>query len=60
MVDTDGKENERIRKYKVVLSKGGGEDTNLENMESLYASVRLWGTEEEDEITFPPWKGVDE
>ena len=60
MVDTYGKENERIRKYKVVLQKGGGEDTNLENMEDLYAAIRSWVTEEEDDIPFPSWKGVDE
>ena len=26
----------------------------------LYASLRSWGTEEEDGIPFPDWKGVDE
>ena len=60
MVDTHGKENERIRKYKVVLQKGGGEASKLENMEYEYASVHSWGTEEEDEITFTSWKGVGE
>ena len=34
MVDTYGEENE-----KVVFPKGGGEDTKLENMEALYASI---------------------
>ena len=38
---------------------GGGEATNLENMEALYASVRSWVKEEEDNITFQIWKGVD-
>ena len=59
MVDTYGKEKEKTRKYKVVLLKGGGEDTNLENMEALYASIRSWGTEEEDDTHFSiiKWSG---
>ena len=44
----------------MVLLKGGGEDTNLENMEALYASVHSWGTEEDDDIPFTSWKGVGE
>ena len=59
-VDTDREGKERRRKEKVVLPTGGGEATNPENMEALYASVRSWGTEEEDTIPFPYWKGFDE
>ena len=33
--------------------------TNLENMESLYSSIRSWGTEEVVNISLPDWKGVD-
>ena len=44
----------------MVFLTGGGETTNPEKMEALYASVRSWGTEEEDDIPFPSWKGVDE
>ena len=44
----------------MVLPIGGGEDTKPENMEALYAYIRLWGTEEEDNTPFPYWKGVDE
>ena len=29
-------------------------------MGALYASVQSWGTEEEDTIPFPDWKGIDE
>ena len=29
-------------------------------MEALYISVRSWGMEEEGDIPFPSWKGVDE
>ena len=47
MVDTVGEENKRRRKDKVIFLTGGGEATNPENMEALYASVRSWGTEEE-------------
>ena len=36
---------------------GGGETTNPENMEALYASLQSWGDEEEYDIY---WKGVDE
>ena len=39
---------------------GGGDDTSLENMEALYASIWSWGTEEEDNTPFPDWKGVEE
>ena len=44
----------------MLLLPGGDEATNTEKMEALYASVRSWGTEEEDNIPFPDWKGVDE
>ena len=44
----------------MVFPTGGGEATNLENIEALYASVRSWGMKEEGGILFPPWKGVDE
>ena len=44
----------------MVLPTGGGESTNPENMGDLYASVRSWGMEEEYDIPFPDWKGVDE
>ena len=60
MVDTVGEENERRIKEKVVFPTGGDESKNTENMEDLYASVRSWVTEEEDEIHFPYCKGVDE
>ena len=59
-MDTVGEENERKRKEKVVFLTGGGEATNPEKMEAFYASVQSWGTEEEDNIPFPSWKGVDE
>ena len=29
-------------------------------MEALYESVRSWGREEEYEIPFPSWNGVDD
>ena len=44
----------------MVFPTGGGESTNPENMEALYAFIRLWGTEEEGDIPFPSWKGVYE
>ena len=44
----------------MVLSTGGGEATNPEKMEDLYASIRYWGMEEEDNTTFPSWKGDDD
>ena len=59
-MDTVGEGKKRRRKETVVFLKGVGESTNPENMEDLYASVRSWGTEEEDDIPFPDWKGVDE
>ena len=43
-----------------IFLTGGGEATNTENMEGLYASVRSWGTEEEDDTTFTDWKEIDE
>ena len=49
-----------MRKDKAVFPTGGGEATNPENMKALYKSVWSWGTEEEDKITFPDWKGVDD
>ena len=58
-VDIVGEENERRRTEKVVLLTGGGEYTNPENMEALYASIQSWSTEEEDDILFPDCKGVD-
>ena len=48
------------RKEKVSCPSCGGESTNPENMEALYASVQSWGTEEEGDIPFPSWQGVDE
>ena len=48
------------KKIKVVFPTGGCEATNWENTKALYASVRLWGTEEEDIIPFPYWKGFYE
>ena len=59
-VDTDRKEKERRRKEKVVLPTGGGEATNTEKIEDLYASVQSWGSEQEGNLPFPSWKGVDE
>ena len=44
----------------MVFLTGGGEATNPENMEALYASVRSWGTEKEYYIPFEEWKEVDE
>ena len=48
------------KKQKVTFPTGGCEATNPENMEALYASVQAWGTEEQGDIIFPYWKGVDE
>ena len=45
-VDTYGEEKERIRKDKGVFLTGGGETTNPENMETLYAFLRSQGMEE--------------
>ena len=59
-MDTDRDEKERITNEKLVFPTGGGEAKNLVNMEALYASVRSWGTEEEEKIPFTSWKGVDE
>ena len=43
----------------MLFPTGGGEATNPENVEALYASVRSWYMEEEDNIPFPDCKGVD-
>ena len=59
-MDTDGQEKERIRKEKVVFPTSGGEATNTEKIEALYTSIRSRGTEGEDGIPFPSWKGVAE
>ena len=47
-------------KYMAILPTGGGEAIIMENMESLYASIQSWGTEEEDGINFPERKRVGE
>ena len=52
-VEIVGEKNKRRRKEKVVFPTGGGEAKTPENVETLYAYVRSWGTEEEDDITFP-------
>ena len=44
----------------MVLPTGGGEATNPKNIRALYASVWSWGTEKEEDIPFPFWKGVEE
>ena len=36
-MDKDGEEKDTRRKDKVAFLTGGGEDTNPENMEALYA-----------------------
>ena len=59
-MDTDREEMERRRKENLAFPTVGGESTNPENMEALYASVRSWGMEEQDNTPFPYWKGVDE
>ena len=59
-MDTDIEECRGEEKKKLVLPTGGGEATNPEKTEALYASVRSWVTEEEDGITLPSYKGVDE
>ena len=51
---------DRRIKYKVVFPTVGGEATNPSNMEPLYASVRSWVIEKEDDIPLPDWKVVDE
>ena len=38
----------------------GGDITCQGNMEDLYASIRSQGMEEEYDIRFPDWKGVDD
>ena len=43
----------------MIPPKGRGDETNPENMEALYAFTRSWGTEEEDGIPLPSWKGFD-
>ena len=40
--------------------RGKVEATSPENMEFLYASLRSWGMEEEDDITFSEFKGFNE
>ena len=60
MVDTDGEEKERRRRYKVVLLTSGVKSTNLENIEALYAYVLSWVKEEEEDVPFLTCKGVDE
>ena len=55
-----GRKRRGEEKKKGHFTKGGCEATNLENMEALYASIRSWGMEEEGNIPFPSWKGVDE
>ena len=58
-VDTDGEETESRRKEDKIFPMGGGEYTILENIEALYTYVSSWGTEEEDDVPFLVWKGVD-
>ena len=60
MVDTDREKYYISRKEKVAFPTGRGEATNPENMEALYASVQLWGTEKEGDIPFPSWNLFDE
>ena len=60
MVDTETEEKERKRKYKFVFLTVVGEVKNPENIEGLYESVRSWGMEEEDYITFTYLMEVDE
>ena len=59
-MDKEREEKERRRKDKVVFPTCGGEATNPENMEALYVSKRLWGTEELYNIPFLSWNRVDE
>ena len=59
-VDTDRNEKERRIKYTVAFLMVEDETTNPEKTEALYESVRSWGMEEEDNINFTDWKGVDE
>ena len=60
MVDTETEEKKRKRKYKLVFLTVVGEAKNPENMEDSYESVRSWGMEEEDYITFTYLMEVDE
>ena len=57
--DIDGEEKERIIKYMEVLRRDRVDPKIPGNMEVLYASIRSWGTEEEEHIPFPDWKGVN-
>ena len=58
--DIDGEEKERIIKYMEVLPRDRVDPKIPGNMEVLYASIRSWGTEEEDNTPLPYCKGVDE
>ena len=40
IVDTEGEDNYRRRKCKLVVPTDGGEAINTEHMEALYASLR--------------------
>ena len=44
----------------MTFPSGVGEAITPENMEALYASIQLWAMEEEYDIPFSIWKGVDE
>ena len=59
-MNTDEEEKEKIIREKVLLLTGGGEEIKPEDMEDLYIYVQSWSTEEEDNIHFTSWKGVDE
>ena len=59
-VDTDRNEKERRIKYTVAFLIVEDETKNPEKTEDLQESVRSWGMEEEDNINFTDWKGVDE
>ena len=59
-MDTDWEVNYSKRKDTARFLPGGGEDTIPVNMESLYASVRSWVMEEDDNTHFPYWKLVGE
>ena len=58
VVDTDEEEKESRRKYMSIFPTLGGEATNLEKMEYLYASVWSQGMEEEYGVPFPECKVV--
>ena len=58
-MDTDGEEKESRKIENFVFLTSGGEATNLEKIEALYAYVRSWYMEEEDNIPLPDCKGVD-